>query len=171
MAESTWPACLHESAHVVAARELLHAINIRAFVVGPSSGITCYRRPAHVDVFAAAVATAAGHAAERLADVHEPPAITRAPTPPAAAVALLQRPVDVGSADIDSCDSITILRWCEAAPSDCWEGRWRLLHATADEFVTEHSVEILEHAGTLYREGAVALDDAEADGGIEYVDK
>jgi hypothetical protein len=153
-----WRVSLHEAGHAVAGRHLLRR-TARAVVFDDPCGLADLGGEGAVPAsFAEALATAAGPAAEVLAEHHAPP---ESP---------LAVPLEVTYAEevkplrekVSRCmpDHIAVARWCiggiEKQP-DRWAKRYNWVHREARILVARHRQEIVEPARRLFERGLVTL--------------
>jgi len=166
-----WRTCLHEAGHAVAGWRLLHRTT-RAAVFGNGSGVADLGGEGGVPVcFKDAAATAAGKAAESLADLYPPPLVAMAEplekTYPEEAGRLM-----AGVASLMP-DEVAIARWCIEGREDqpnLWAKRHDWVRASASEFVLEYQHEIVETAAGLYARGVITLPAEPAQEGTVHVD-
>ena len=157
-----WQVCLHESGHVVAASVLLNDER-GAAVVFSGGGLAFIDVPDPLCTFNQAMAIAAGHAAESLAETNAPPQETPAP----AAVVREDAPKGQSAhatlmADLKASrpDADRIAAWCilnHPKDPDRWKSRYVWLHREAGLFVRNHAAEIVNLASRLYAGGIVTL--------------
>lgn len=166
-----WRTCLHEAGHAVAASRLLKRV-ATAVVFDGHRGAAYYDRnyPA-LRTFDEALATAAGHEAESLADRHDTPEIEPGPAlevayPEQAKPLIAQIGQSVP-------DAVAIARWCIAgieAQPERWANRFYWLHREARIFVARHREEIVKTATVLFGRGITTLPAEPAQKGIAHVD-
>ena len=157
--KARWRTCIHEGAHMVAGGRLLGQTT-RAAVFNDASGVADVGDGEN-DVptsFKDALVTAAGSAAEFLADLYPPPQVAL-PVPlevayPESAGRLLTSVATMMT------DDVAVARWCirgrETQP-DLWAGRHEWVRSGATEFVIENRHQVIEVATSLYGRGIVSL--------------
>lgn len=157
MTPGLWPLCLHEAAHAVAAVHLLDVPVARA-TIGAGWGVADTGADTNdPPTFRAAVVSACGSAAERLARLHPPP-----PRPPRTAEGIAPATARGLAADVVTLptDDDAVARWCLDANRQDWRTwRRRLLTVrwAARQFVNQHAHEIVAVARRLYSRGVVSI--------------
>lgn len=165
-----WRVCVHESAHIVAARRLT-GCSAGAAVFTNGSGVADIGSEGGVPKsFKEALATAAGPAAEAIADQHPVPQV-ELPVPLEVTYPEAAGRLKAGVMTIMT-DHVALARWAienrETEP-EMWAKRHGWVMDAAEEFVLEHWEEIVEVATALFGRGMVRLP-AEPEKGLEHVD-
>jgi hypothetical protein len=153
-----WKTCLHEAGHVVSGKVLLKHTS-RAIVFGDGGGVADVGGEGGVPfLFEDALTTAAGGAAESLADLHPVPDLPL-PVPLEVVYPDVVEPKRLAVRKMMT-DEVAVARWCIAGietQPDRWANRFHWIRREARLFVARHQREIVEVATVLFGRGIVTL--------------
>jgi len=153
-----WKLALHEAGHLV-----VGCITSDRYTAGAQILLNecapCAYLPEQDDDFLCAAATAAGRAAEALAEQHDPPAVPRSrgkPSPELRTRAL--RKALTSDRRMSMPDTVFLARWAIAHVEDeplRWAQRLRWIYRVAEHYIGQHAGAVLALARILYVQGIV----------------
>jgi hypothetical protein len=162
-----WHACLHEAAHLVSANVLLNkAGTALVFADATGAAIAVGGVPAS---FKEAIVAAAGIYGDVMAVTHPPPTEGEPVPAEVADPQAAQQVLAVHGQGLS--DRQAVVQWCvqdhETEPKS-WAERYEWVMSATEEFVEEHSQEILDIAAASFARGIVTLP-AQPEKGVEHV--